>query len=107
MENEVYYKKPADKIFVPIDFADYMRSTDSALSAIAANVTDVTAVDSGGTDRTSVVVTSPPVVNSLVLEAVLIAGIDGEDYLVSFLGTGATSSDRITRQVELRVREKR
>ncbi len=107
MANEVYYKKPADIIFVPIDFADYLRSTDTALVALASGVTEVTAVDSAGTDKTSTVIVSPAVVNSLVLEAQLKAGVNGEDYLVTFLATGNVSADIATRQVELRVRETR
>jgi len=106
MENEVYYKKPADKLFVPMAFQDYLRSTDTALSAVSAGVTDITAVDSAKVDKSSVVVDTK-VVNSLVLEGRFKAGVDGEDYLVSFLATGNVSGDINTRQIELRVREKR
>lgn len=106
MANEVLYKKPADKAFFTFDFTDDMRSSDTALAALASGVTEVTAIDSAGTDATSTVVDTSAV-NGLVLEARLKAGVDGEDYLVTYLATGNVSGDLITKHLELRVRELR
>ena len=96
--HEVLYKHPNDETSYPVDFVNDLTGDTSISSASV-----VTAVDSGGTDASSTIVTTPTR-SGMVLTSILKGGTDGEDYRVTFTGRGTTTSNDSTRMVELRVR---
>lgn len=100
MAHDVIYKHPSDEVLYSVDFTDELPD-DTSVSASST----VTAIDSEDASATSTVVgtTSQSGMN---LRAVLQAGTDGEDYLVTFTGRGASTSRDSTKMVELRVRTK-
>jgi hypothetical protein len=100
MAHEVIYKHPNDETSYPVDFTEDLTGDTSVSSSSV-----VTAVDSGGTDASSTIVTTPTR-SGMVLTSILKGGTDGEDYRVTFTGRGTTTSSDSTRMVELRVRIK-
>jgi len=96
--HEVLYKHPNDETSYPVDFTEDLTG-DTSISSSSV----VTAVDSGGTDASSTIVTTPTR-SGMVLTSILKGGTDGEDYRVTFTGRGTTTSNDSTRMVELRVR---
>ena len=98
--HEVLYKHPNDETSYPVDFTEDLTG-DTSISSSSV----VTAVDSGGTDASSTIVTTPTR-SGMVLTSILKGGTDGEDYRVTFTGRGTTTSNDSTRMVELRVRIK-
>lgn len=87
-------------LFANFDFTDELPS-DSALNA---GTSTVTAVDAGGTAAASVVGTVS--ISGMELRAVLQAGTNGEDYIVTFKAVGSTTAQVAVKQVEMRVRTK-
>ena len=100
MAHEVLYKHPNDEVSYPVDFTEDLTG-DTTISSSSV----VTAVDSGGTDASSTIVTTPTR-SGMILTSILKGGTDLEDYTVTFTGRGTTTSSDFTRIVELRVRTK-
>jgi len=99
MANEVIFKHVNDEHLHTVDFTDDLPD-DTTISASSV----VSAVDSGGTADATVVGTATQ--SGMVLSCPLIAGTNGEDYLVTFTGRGTTTSRDATKTVEMRVRNK-
>ena len=98
--HEVLYKHPNDESSYSVDFTEDLTG-DTTISSSSV----MTAVDSGGTDASSTIITTPTR-SGMVLTSILKGGTDGEDYRVTFTGRGTTTSSDQTRMVELRVRIK-
>jgi len=99
--NAVIEKHPnAAILFNDFDFTDELPG-DTSLVTLTSTVT---AVDAGGTAAASVVGTVS--ISGMSLRAVLQAGTNGEDYIVTFKATGTTTSQVAVKQVEMRVRSK-
>jgi len=99
MADEVIYKHVNAESKHTVDFTDELPD-DSSISGAST----VTAVDSGDTAASSVVGTVSQ--SGMSLSAILQAGTDGEDYLVTFTGRGTTTSRDAIKTVEMRVRNK-
>ena len=98
MANAVIEKLPAAALlFDDFDFTDELPGDTSITGA-------VTAVDSAGVAASSVVGTVS--VAGMVVRAVVQAGTNGEDYLLDFKATGATTAQVAIKQLEVRVRSK-
>ena len=101
MANQVIEKHPnAALLFSDFDFTDELPS-DTALNS---GTSTVTAVDAGGTAASSVVGTVS--ITGMTLKAIMQAGTNGEDYLVTFKAIGNTSAHVAVKQLEMRVRSK-
>lgn len=96
MANQVIEKHPAAAIlFDEFDFTDELPG-DALITGT------VTAVDSGGTAAASVIGTVS--VSVMTLRAILQAGTNGQDYLITFAATGTTTGQIAVKQLEMRVR---
>jgi|RifCSPhighO2_12_1023870.scaffolds.fasta_scaffold97659_2 hypothetical protein len=101
MANKVIEKHPdAEILFDDFDFTDELPD-DSALDSVNSTVT---AVDAAGSAAASVVGTVSR--DGMSLRAVLQAGTNGQDYLVTFKAEGDTTEQVAIKQVEMRVRSK-
>lgn len=87
-------------LFSDFDFTDELPS-DSALNT---STSTVTAVDADGTSAPSVVGTVS--ISSMSLRAIMQAGTNGQDYIVTFKAVGNTTGQAAVKQLELRVRTK-
>ena len=98
---QVIEKHPdAALLFSDFDFTDEL-SGDTSLNA---GTSTVTAVDAGGTAAASVVGTVS--ISGMKLRAILQAGTNGQDYLITFKAVGTTTAHVAVKQVEMRVRTK-
>jgi hypothetical protein len=101
MANQVIEKHPdAEILFDEFDFTDELPG-DSALDATNSVVT---AVDSAGSAAASVVGTVSR--DGMTLRAILQAGTNGQDYLITFKAEGDTTEQLAVKQLEMRVRTK-
>jgi hypothetical protein len=101
MANQVIEKHPnAEILFDDFDFTDELPD-DAALDSVNSVVT---AVDSAGNSAASVVGTVSR--DGMSLRAILQAGTNGEDYLVTFTAEGDTTGQLAIKQLEMRVRSK-
>lgn len=91
----------ASILFDDFDFTDELPG-DAALNS---GTSTVTAVDADGTSATSTVVGTVSV-SGMSLRAVLQAGTNGQDYIVTFKAVGNTTSRAAIKQLEMRVRSK-
>lgn len=99
MANDVIEKTPSAVIrYDDFDFTDDLPGDTSITGA-------VTAINSAGTDASATVVGTVSV-SGMSVRAVLQAGSNGEDYLVTFAATGVTTAQVAHKQLELRVRSK-
>ncbi|MCI0565366.1 MAG: hypothetical protein MN733_43430 [Nitrososphaera sp.] len=98
MAHEVLYKNPSDEVLYSVDFTDELPN-DTALDAGS----DVSAVDSDGTDASATVLGTESE-TGMTVTAVLQAGSDGEDYRITFTARGSTTTRDATKIVEMRVR---
>ena len=100
MADQVLYKTPATVLpLVDVDFTDDLPGD----SAIHSTNSVVTAKNAAGEDVTETLIANTAR-SSMTLSADLKAGIDGEDYRISFLGVGNTTGKAYERVFELRVR---
>ena len=101
MANVVLYKTSGATLpLVQVDFTNLLTGDTSISSG-----STVTATDSGGSDVSATIVANKGV-SSMILQADLKAGTDGEDYKVIFHGIGTTTAKPQEIIVELRVRDK-
>jgi hypothetical protein len=99
----IYVNSQSELVKYQFDFGDEESlSTDSALTDIGSGST-ITAYDSAGTDKSSTVLSSKTR-TAMILSVKIGAVTDGEDYRVEFVGKGATSSNVITKVLEVRAR---
>ena len=103
MADAIKYIHPLDQIVYTVDFQDLLPSTDSALNDIGSGST-ITAKKSDGSDADSVLFSKTRTTKTLLVT--LKNQVEGEEYLVTFLGQGATSGQRFTRTVLFPVRSK-
>ena len=98
MPNQILEKHTdAAILFDEFDFTDELPGDTSITGT-------VTAVDSAGTAAASVVGTVS--VSGMILRAILQAGTNGQDYLVTFKATGVTTAQVAVKQLEMWVRTK-
>jgi len=103
MAEQVIYKTPATTLpLVDVDFTDDLPGD----SAIHASTSVVTAKDAAGGDVSATIVANTTRAG-MILSADLKAGVEGQDYRVSFLAIGNTTSKPVERVIELRVRADR
>lgn len=91
------FKRPAEILVHPFDFASEIPASDSITSQT------VTAIDSNGDDASSAIVASSSVSGTTVT-AKLQAGVDLEDYRVTYTATMTTSAEVFHKILDLRVR---
>ena len=101
MADALKYIHPLEQITYTVDFQDLLPSTDSTLSDIGSGST-ITAVKSDGTDAGSILFSKTRTGKTLLVT--LKNQVEGEEYLVTFLGQGATSTQRFVRTVLFLVR---
>jgi hypothetical protein len=96
--HDIIYKHPNAETKYDMDFAAELPDDTSVTAS-----SDVTAVNSAGTDASATVVGTESQ-SGMVLSAVLQAGTDGEDYVITFMGRGNSTSRDAFKLVEMRVR---
>lgn len=101
MAQNIIYKRVGESAQFQMDFADLLSEAGDA--SITASST-VTAKDSSGVAAASVVGTVS-VVSSTILQAIIQAGTDKEDYQVQFKGIGNSTGQIWIKVLEVRVRE--
>jgi len=99
MPHDVLEKHPDAERLYGMDFTDELPDDTSVTAG-----SSVSAVDANGTAAASVVGTVSQA--GMTLNAVLQAGTNGQDYLVTFTGRGNTSARDAVKQLEMRVRTK-
>lgn len=102
MADAIKYAHPSSQITYTVDFQDELPSTDSALSAIGSG-SQIYAVTSGVEDAAPNILFSRTV-SGKTMSVTFKLLQEGEDYLVTFFGEGATSKQRLIRTLALRVR---
>lgn len=104
MAHDVIYVNSASELqSYQFDFADEdALSTDSALTDIGSGST-ITAYDSDEVDKSSTILSSKTR-TAMVLSVKVGSVADGEDYRIEFVGKGATSSNVVTKVLEVRAR---
>jgi hypothetical protein len=102
MADAIRYIHPNEVVQYTVDFQDVLPSTDSALSNIAGGST-ITAIASDGSDAASILLAKTRTSKTLLVTFQLCT--DGEEYLVSFLGEGATSKQRFIKTLKLLCRK--
>jgi hypothetical protein len=102
MADAIRYIHPNEVVQYTVDFQDVLPSTDSALSNIAGGST-ITAVASDGSDADSILSAKTRTSKTLLVTFQLCT--DGEEYVVSFLGEGATSKQRFIKTLKLLCRK--
>ena len=102
MAQAIIYKRIGESNPYQFNFADLL--SEAGDSALNASTSTVTAKDSSGVAAASVVGTVS-VVTSTILQAIIQAGTDKEDYTIPFKGVGATSGQSWIKVIEVRVRE--
>ena len=99
----IYVNSQSELIKYQFDFGDEESlSTDSALTDIGAGST-ISAFSSPGTDVSATILSSKTR-TSMILSVKIGSVTDGEDYRVEFVGKGATSSNVVTKVLEVRAR---
>lgn len=93
MADVILYQDPSESKVFTMDFAPLLPSTDSALADIGTSL--ITATNFAGTDVSSTILSSKTRTSKTLL--VTIASLTlGQEYLVKFLGQGATSGQKFT-----------
>ena len=100
MFDEVTYKHSAVDLDFDMDFSGEVPSGDSIASIT------VTAVDSAGTDASSAVVTTSSISGTNV-RARLAAGVNLQDYRVTFTAIMTTSTENRIKVLLMKVRDNR
>ena len=90
--DEWKYKTVSEELDHEFDFFDEVPSGDT-IKAILAGDTDVTAVDSAGTDVSATLI-GAKALGGTKLKARIKAGTDGEDYVVTYTAEMTTSGER-------------
>lgn len=104
MAHFVIYKRPAEVTQYQVDFSELMDTSDTALDT---DETKVTVFDTLEADKSSYFI-QKLIFSGLKVTAVLVNGLDGEDYLVYYDAVGNVSKPnlKINRILEVRVRSK-
>ncbi len=100
MFDEVIFKHSAVDEDFDMDFSGEVPASDSIASQT------VTAVDSAGTDATSTVVTTSSISGTDV-RARLAAGVDLQDYRITFTAIMTTSTENRVKVLLMKVRDNR
>lgn len=102
-QREIVYKRTDTERDFTYDFADEVPSGDS-VKAVGAGDTDVTALDSAGVDQTATVIGTISL-NGSKLTARLKAGVEFEEYLVTYVAEMTNSGERFAKLLDLRIRD--
>ena len=97
MADAIRYIHPLDQVEYTADFQDLLPSTDSALQNIGSG-SAIIAITSDGSSADSVLFSKTRTSKTLLVT--LKNQTEGEDYLVTFLGQGATSGQRFAKTVK-------
>jgi hypothetical protein len=96
MADAIVYVHPMQQLTYTADFQDLLPSTDSALNDIGSGST-ISATKSNGTDASANLFSKTRTTKTLLVT--LKNCTKGEDYRVTFLGQGATSTQRFVKTV--------
>lgn len=102
MADVIRYTHPSDQPVLSCSFDGVTPSTDSSLKAIGSG-SDIYAEKSDGKDASSILFSKT--VSSLTMSVTLKNLVDGEEYLVTFLGQGTTSNERYAKTYQVLVRK--
>ena len=98
MADAIKYVHPLEQITYTMDFQDVLPSTDSTLNDIGSGST-ISAVKSTGADANSVLFSKTRTSKTLLVTFKNL--VEGEEYLVTFLGQGATSTTRFVKTLKV------
>ena len=98
MADALLYLHPLDSRQYTMDFQDLLPSTDSALADIGSGST-ITATKSDGSDASAIL--SGKTRTSKTLLVTIHNVVEGEEYLLTFRGTGATSGQTFVRTLKV------
>jgi len=96
MADAIKYVNPLEQVMLTADFQLLLPSTDSTLNNIGAG-SDIYATKSNGSDASDVLFSKTR--TNKTLTTILKNLVEGEEYVVTFLGQGATSTQRFTHTV--------
>ncbi len=96
MADNIRYIHPSEQVQLTADFQLLLPSNDSAVNTLA-NGSAITATKLNGSDAEANLFTKTQ--SGKTLSVILKNLVDGEEYTVTFLGQGATSTQRFTRVV--------
>jgi hypothetical protein len=102
MADAIRYVHPLEQITYTCDFQDLLPTTDSTLNDIGSGST-ITATKSDGGDAAAILFTKTRTSKTLIVTLKNLE--EGEEYLVTFLGQGTTSTQRFVRTVLFLVRK--
>ena len=102
MPDAIKYVHPLDQVVYTVDFQDLLPTADSALADIGSG-SAITAIKSDGSDASANLFTKTRTSKTLLVT--LKNQVDGEEYLTTFLGQGATSGQRFARTVKFLCRK--
>ena len=102
MATDYLYINTTESVTYTFDYASDLPN-DTTLNNIGSGST-ITAYSSAGTDVSSTILSSKTR-TSMVLSVVIGAVTDFEEYRVEFVGQGATTSNKITKVLDLRARK--
>ena len=95
MADAIRYIHPQESISHTMDFQDVLPSADSAIAAVGSG-SSVKAIDSVGTDRTADILTGSAI-SSKTLATTIHNVLEGQEYVLTFWGQGATSGQRFVK----------
>jgi hypothetical protein len=102
MADAILYRHPSEQVTLTVDFQDVLPTTDSTLNNIGSGST-ISATKSDGSDASAVLFAATR--TSKVLTCILKNLTDGEEYTVTFLGQGTTSTERFVKTYLVLVRK--
>jgi hypothetical protein len=106
MADAILYQNPAESLPYTFDFSPYMPNTDAALNDVSGGTpSTITAAKYDGTDVSSTIL-SNKTRTALTLIVTIAALTEGEEYLVTFKGIGATSAAKKTLVLQVLARAK-
>lgn len=101
MPDTIKYCHPLEQPTLTADFQDLLPVADSTLNNIGSGST-ITAVTSDGTDADAKLFAKTRTSKTLLVTLKNL--VDGEEYLITFLGQGTTSTLRFVRTFKVLVR---
>lgn len=101
MADVILYVHPNATTVYPVDFQDVLPSADSAIAAVGSG-SSVTGVKSNGDSAADIL--TGATISSKVLSVTIHNVVEGEEYLLTFLGQGATSGERRIKTVQVLAR---
>lgn len=91
MADAIRYMHPLEQTVYTMDFQDVLSSSDSTLNDIGSGST-ISAVDSSGDSADSILFSKTRTSKTLIVT--FKNPVEGEEYLITFLGQGASTAAR-------------